>query len=82
MTYILSSDLTQKTWAYFRTSICEDDVKIIHNFNYEHLRSKHRQKFESWLWDQGGIVKRKDHKSYIQFMSGQHMTWFMLKHNL
>lgn len=44
-----------------------------------HRKSSHRQKFENWLWEQGGNIVQENKKLGIMFHTDQQAIMFLLK---
>jgi hypothetical protein len=77
MKHTLNSDYLDTIWR--KWNIENGSPRFYHSYNRV-TRAYTGKKFEDWLFDKGGIIKQHSRKRYIEFMTGEQATWFILKY--
>lgn len=79
---IENQKIVQKIWAkWLRNSdLSEKSRAQLRYFDLPVLHTREGRKFESWLFEQGVILRRKNKKYCLEFFDEQDCSLFLLKY--
>lgn len=82
MKQTLSNADLQKIWAKWMSNFEGQPISGLQQrlkYDNQHRHYGLAQRFETWLFSQGAVVKQVNGKRHLEFMTPEQATWFILK---
>lgn len=84
-TEILGTDILQNAWNGFLRKKVTDPTQLakLEFFDIKYLGQSHatrlEKQFSDWIWEQGGMIIRKNGQPMLQFVDAERATLFALR---